>query len=485
MSFELIIRSLEFTSGFESGSKTFEKDELLIGSAAHCDLQLEGEEISSEHLKIRGQGDSENNAKIFIKDLGSQTGSKIENFPLASKVEVEIQKNQRLFIGSYVIKVKYIPSVKPAVITPVDTTSSNPPPPTPADQLATSISSPPTSSVFTLREEVKDPELHVVSKKDKKSGTDDDFIKPVAGMSISSLLNKAKEPSENEATSNKIDQQLTDSKASEKVSSSKSTQSVAVTVDSSFSAYMGKAEDSDIPTLDFEAIQLFNLSGKVTHKNTPLAGVEITGGALGKINSDSSGKFIFKDIEDGTQFEIKASKERYIFKTPSFSGVLSTNKEFAFEAIRLYSINGKVRHRGQPLADVEIDGGALGKTRTDSDGKFSFDGIKEDTQFEIKASKNKFIFTSSNSKGTLTSESIIDFNAIKLITISGIISHKGKALGDVEVNGGPLGITRTDNNGRYSFVDIPENTEYTITAKKDGFKFTLASSSKAQEAKKA
>ena len=66
------------------------------------------------------------------------------------------------------------------------------------------------------------------------------------------------------------------------------------------------------------------------------------------------------------------------------------------------------------------------------------------------------------------------FHATELFIISGIIGHRGKGLPGVTVDGGILGTTVTDQSGRYEFTDVPEGTEFSLTASKDGYVFEVA-----------
>ncbi|MCB0325402.1 MAG: FHA domain-containing protein, partial [Bdellovibrionales bacterium] len=63
----------------------------------------------------------------------------------------------------------------------------------------------------------------------------------------------------------------------------------------------------------------------------------------------------------------------------------------------------------------------------------------------------------------------INFDATALYSVSGAITHKGRALSGVAVDGGALGSATTDADGRYLFSNVPEGTPYTISAKHEGF----------------
>ena len=66
----------------------------------------------------------------------------------------------------------------------------------------------------------------------------------------------------------------------------------------------------------------------------------------------------------------------------------------------------------------------------------------------------------------------IDFSALRLVTLSGTVRYKGKPLSGVDIDGGPLGRAQTGTDGRFSFTEVLEGTEYKLRVQKKGFSFT-------------
>jgi hypothetical protein len=143
--------------------------------------------------------------------------------------------------------------------------------------------------------------------------------------------------------------------------------------------------------------------------------------------------------------------------------------DFDFEATRLLKLSGRVLHHGKPVEGVKIDGGVHGTSTTGAGGVFSFIDITEDSPFEITASKDGFVFSSEKSSGNLSEDSSVEFKAVQLLSISGVVKNKGKALAGVEIDSGKFGKTVTDENGKYVIENVPESTDVSIVAKKDGF----------------
>lgn len=167
-----------------------------------------------------------------------------------------------------------------------------------------------------------------------------------------------------------------------------------------------------------------------------------------------------------------------------FEGVVGLDDivELNFDAFRLYSISGQIVHHQKPLEGVVLDGGALGVTKTDAKGNFSFNNIAENTQFRITPSCDGFMMAKNqNLSGTINSNIKHSFNAIKLSRVAGRIVHGGNPLPGVTLDAGPHGVCITDADGYYQFDNVPENTDLEIRALGAGFMFKRAGNNSAAE----
>ena len=144
--------------------------------------------------------------------------------------------------------------------------------------------------------------------------------------------------------------------------------------------------------IDFEAHRLVTISGVVLHHGNPLFGVTLNGGELGEQTTDNNGRFSFGPVREGTAFEIRVSMQDLEFVTDKLSGTAQDNVELEFSTLITFSIGGRVVYRGEPVANVEIDGGPLGKAWTDDDGWYKFNKVSPNTEFELKPSKKGFEF---------------------------------------------------------------------------------------------
>lgn len=152
-------------------------------------------------------------------------------------------------------------------------------------------------------------------------------------------------------------------------------------------------------------------------------------------------------------------------------------EDFDLEATKLIPIKGTVFHRGQPLSGVTIDGGEFGKTQTLADGSFHFSIVPEGTKYKVEANKEGYIINCQSPEGVASESSSVEFFATKLLSISGRVVHQGKAIEGVEIDCGRFGNITTDEDGCYIIKNVPEETEISIVAKKDGYIFKKISTS--------
>jgi|GEM_PF-3911361 len=102
-----------FTS---DGSQTISvaKSHLLIGSADHCDIQLAGNEISPEHLRVWSDGNH-----LWGQDLGEQNGTSLNGQPLPSMRPVLFHEADLFKLGTSDTTLAFHPAVLGTVRAPV------------------------------------------------------------------------------------------------------------------------------------------------------------------------------------------------------------------------------------------------------------------------------------------------------------------------------------------------------------------------------
>ena len=68
----------------------------------------------------------------------------------------------------------------------------------------------------------------------------------------------------------------------------------------------------DISNLDFEAVELFTLSGSIQNKGKGLAGIKVDLGQAGEAKTDNDGNFLIEDVEEDASYEVTVNSEDYL-----------------------------------------------------------------------------------------------------------------------------------------------------------------------------
>lgn len=411
MAIQLTVMSLDFESFEEPVTKVFTRNEVTIGRSKENDLVLDRPEISGNHCKLftRQNGGQ---TVLYVVDLGSSNGTLVERDTLSPHEDVCILPNQRIIVGSYLIKPSFA----------ADRAYQS-------QEKKSEEFKPLTASITALSEDYDREEI-LVSPASVLKNTNGKHTTELPDIQMDMVENSGDYITLNVSADRNLD-------------------------------------------IDFLATELLDLTGSVSVNGQPLADVEVDAGVTGKTLSDSQGKFYLTDIPEGMSLSVSAKKTGFVFEPRKFQGTASSNLRVDFQATRLLAISGRVLHKNQGLAGVVIDGGPLGQTFSDENGSFIFDGVRDATAYDLVAQKDRYRFSSQNSKGTLRGEHVeITFAGTQLLRVSGRVLHKGQPLVDVEVESIEYGKVRTDNQGRYSFDDIPEGTQLNLKVKKSGFIFS-------------
>jgi hypothetical protein len=149
----------------------------------------------------------------------------------------------------------------------------------------------------------------------------------------------------------------------------------------------------DIDALDFYALQLLTIRGRISHHGNPMPGLAIDGGELGNTTTDNNGEFRFDNIVEGTRYQISVSHDGYLMSgTDVLSGILTAHVNANLTATRLTLVQGRLTHNGKPLAGVQIDAGRFGSCVTDDAGHYCFRDIPEGTKVTLAASGSGYTF---------------------------------------------------------------------------------------------
>jgi len=250
MPIELTVLSMDLGDENAPQRSRFSKEEITIGRDPANDVVLSGKDISDYHAKVT-IGEDVDSPQIFVTDLGSTNGTKVETRLLEPNVASALRPAERIMIGSYLIKTAVV-----------------------AEQGKNGAAAEATPA---KAEEVKN---------ESKAGAILEAVKREAEQK------SPPEPNENTEQGSPMAKQ-TDSENDDKAT-------VAV--------------HSNVTDFDFEATQVFEVSGVVRHKGKPLVGVEVDGGALGTTVTDKEGRYEFKDVPEDTEYILKVNKPGYRFK---------------------------------------------------------------------------------------------------------------------------------------------------------------------------
>jgi pSer/pThr/pTyr-binding forkhead associated (FHA) protein len=355
MAIEIRIMSLDLDSDEVTRTVRFNKEEISIGRYETNDLVLDRPEVSGEHVKISLKaGNNGGGSGIFITDLGSSNGTRVEDMILQAFAETPVSLNARIMVGTYLLKARLLSAEEAAEIN----VQTKPP------------------------EEKKNGASFSVPKQDQPfhPSTAADPV-PRGGQKIVTKEQRVVTKEDNPTLDGLKNNQILDP--------------VLQPLDSERSHFSGMVEEQDVLDFDLCAMQVFMIYGTVTYWGEPLEGVHVDGGDLGERITDADGTFLFEQVPEDTSFSIRPVKENFSFECSGSSGVLTEDTQLDITAIQHFTISGRVTHKGVPLTGVEIDGGELGKTVTDGDGYYSFKDVPEGTNFEFTASKDGFVFSRS------------------------------------------------------------------------------------------
>ena len=344
MAIQLTVLSLDFDSNEAPRTNIYLKEEITLGRDDSNDVVLCSPNVEEFHARLRVAENGGGIPHLFITDLGTDVGTKVENTALPAGVESTMDLNQRIVIGDFLIKPSHI-----------DETHEE--------------------------EEIEEEE-----KMEEKSETED--TSHADTMTNGSLV---KEFDQDELDREETDQEGVVAKEESVFVSAANDEFDDVRTPVATIKISVKGED--IKDLNFAATRLYDICGKVIHKGNPLARVTIDAGSIGTFNTDDDGVFRFIAIPEATQYTIRPSLEKFSFQPETIKGRLDDNCDnLEFGAVQLFSISGRVVHKGKALEGVEIDGGPLGVTHTDADGNYSFDNVPDGTKYTLTAKKGNFVF---------------------------------------------------------------------------------------------
>lgn len=433
---QLTVMSIDFDSFEEPVTKVFSQESITIGRTEQNDLVLNRPEISGHHatLAIRFENGEPG---VVVIDQGSSNGTLLERDQIPANTPILVQPNQRLIIGSYLLKPSAVLVDRPARIEVervVDDQDSR------RTRVMSRFAAPAPEEEFESAAELP---VDLISTQRMTAVAEEPARRPHAAAQ--SGLTSPREGMENRG---------------------------GIVSALAQDAHLTFALDGEhLLDLHFEARELLEIKGRVVRQGTPISGVTVDAGELGKAETDADGRFVFAGVPEGTPYRITVAKAGYVLEPSDFIGELTSRLEVRSNATALHRIAGRVERRGEPLAGVRVDAGSLGSATTDDNGSFVFADVREGTSYELKLAKDRYLLDPQHFSGSVSGDTNFSTAARKLLTVGGRILHHGQPLSNVEVECSRFGSVRTDSNGMYAFENIPEGEEYTLAARKEGYVF--------------
>jgi len=222
--------------------------------------------------------------------------------------------------------------------------------------------------------------------------------------------------------------------------------------------------------------QTFSLSGQVT----PIAAgsgatVTLSGAANSSTTADSSGKYSFSGLSNGS-YVVKPTHQGYSFSPASQSvtinGASQTLSSFLGSS-ETYSISGNVSGVGG--VTVTLSGATNATTMVDVSGNYTFASLANGN-YTVTPSKSGYSFSPANkvvsiNNGNVTGVSFTASVQVQSYSLSGTLT--GVAGATVTLSGVASATTTADGSGNFSFTGLG-NGSYTVTPSKTGYSFTPA-----------
>lgn len=215
------------------------------------------------------------------------------------------------------------------------------------------------------------------------------------------------------------------------------------------------------------------VEGQVLNEN----GSAFTNGATLFLEGDSTttdaeGFYSFQGLSGG-DYDLHATAPGFRFEPASTNvsiGAAGTAITVNFTAIPLLAVSGQVTVNGtNGLPNVRIVSGSLSTTTTNN-GTYELVGVSSNATINIRPELDGFYFVPSSTNIIAASNRVVNFAAVPLLAISGIVDSNGVGLANVRVSAGTVS-TLTTSTGYYRLTGFPTNVPVTVRAELTGFSF--------------
>ncbi len=470
MAIKLTVMPLDMDPSSKPVIKIFNKEELTLGRLPSNDVVLNRPEVSGIHARLRIEHDEFGEvSKLYITDLGSSNGTLVEKSPLKARVEVQMMPNERIFIGSYVIK----PTTQMGEV---------------EHDSKTTIEAPSKAKVDDAQFANKTQAFDHVRFEAIGSGEAEEFNSEQEKEKEKISVNSSPNSPKNAFSSIMFGSEFEEEEKSEKDSSVLRSMYTSPVGENKFREPEKRLSPFGRVDLDEEDEELAvrpsvekTVEARPTWAQVKEDFLESNDEATTYSHKPDraepmSNGVMTSPISVIPEVNVKESSSTSGNHVERFSIRVTASDESAevlkVQAKAFTNIKGKVLHKGAPLAGVSIKSTSFGHTTTDASGCYEFNRVLEGTSYNLSFSKDKFLIEPNAFQGTTAlGASEILVQATKLCSIRGVISHNGKPLEGVEVSAGELGKKVTGPDGVYQFDNVPEGKEYDLVLSKEGYAF--------------
>jgi Bacterial Ig domain/Carboxypeptidase regulatory-like domain/IPT/TIG domain/Beta-propeller repeat/Bacterial TSP3 repeat len=218
------------------------------------------------------------------------------------------------------------------------------------------------------------------------------------------------------------------------------------------------------------------ISGRVTDSGGNSLGftrMTLSGGLKTTVMTDSSGNYAFTDLMPNRTYTVTPTRDFFTFAPVSqtFTNVTSDQTADFVGTRPNVAISGNVtnaNNTGISGVTVTLSGAQSQTTQTDTSGGFTFGGLPSGGTYTVTPSRGADVFDPTSR--TFLNIGDNKFASFKLVySISGQVTDAVGAPAPsvtLTLSGAKSGVTQTDVNGNYSFVNLPANGNYTVTPSK-------------------
>lgn len=222
--------------------------------------------------------------------------------------------------------------------------------------------------------------------------------------------------------------------------------------------------------------EAIKIAGRVTTaSDAAVAGaiLTLTGAANALTVTDAEGNYSFPSLPAAGNYTVTVSKLNYTFTPPSrtVSNLLGAARADFVASLMGFRISGRITEFGRPFAGVKVNltGSRTASTVTDAEGNYSFTAPAEGN-YTVAPESDAYAFSpASLAVHNLGADQTHDFTASPTkptYTVSGFVKRGTAPLAGatMSLTGSRLGGAVTDASGFYSFVGLPGDGNYTVTA---------------------